>query len=390
MSTSSLATRPRPRIRPIFALLVAGGLIGGAVAVALYVRSHELPPVLVRRDTTWTIGRDGYAGTGSCRECHKALCDVQAASSHALTVRDLRRDPPRAPFATGQGVVDPDTGARYEMVKEGGRSAIAVERAGARASQPLDYEFGAGHKAHAYVARLSETEYLDARLNYYKEIGRWDFTSGQEVPMPTLVEQPLGRPLSTSDTALCFSCHATVLRGKGATAAGVKGDRIQAMPDRSILGITCERCHGPRAEHVRLAKSGKPPGRSAMSAQEINDLCAECHTGPEVTASHKAVARFQPFGLARSRCFKESGGKLSCLSCHDPHENARRDEAFYVGKCLECHSRTAAPDLKARICPVNSKDKCVGCHMPKDAGSMLHVEFVDHFIRVPVRAGQTP
>ena len=43
--------------------------------------------------------------------------------------------------------------------------------------------------------------------------------------------------------------------------------------------------------------------------------------------------------MKKSRCFLESGGRLDCTSCHDPHELPAREERteFYRQQCLACH-----------------------------------------------------
>src|ERR1700722_11875447 len=69
--------------------------------------------------------------------------------------------------------------------------------------------------------------------------------------------------------------------------------------------------------------------------------------------------------LRESRCFLQSKGALTCLTCHNPHQAPRGEEAtlHYAAACRQCHSgafnslvaaakHTAAPD-------------CVSCHMPK-------------------------
>ncbi|MFN3648494.1 MAG: multiheme c-type cytochrome [Armatimonadota bacterium] len=392
MSThQSAAVRRTPRVRASYLTAVAIVLLLALLAAAYRFVEWSPPPPAVRRAATgWEPVHGRFAGSESCRECHQEIYDRQAESAHALTLRSLKATEPRSPVGNGQGVVDPDTGARYEMVRDGSRCAISVQRAGAEARQPLDFEFGSGRRAFAYLGKTGDHEYLDARLNYYRKIGRWDFTSGQEKPLPTLLEQPLGRPLGPADTALCFSCHTTVLRATGVEQAGTPSSQVRLDLARSELGIRCERCHGPRQEHVRLFRAGAVPARpEKRSAVQINELCGECHTAPDVGPGHEGMARFQPLGLARSECFKQSAGRLSCLSCHDPHSNAREDEAYYVSRCLSCHTPTA-PASKPRgstgkPCPVNPKEACVSCHMPRDSSSMLHITFTDHWIRVPTR-----
>ena len=72
----------------------------------------------------------------------------------------------------------------------------------------------------------------------------------------------------------------------------------------------------------------------------------------------------------------QSGGKLWCGTCHDPHVKPTNVTAFYRERCLSCHG---AKLLK--IHPQPAQD-CVGCHMQrqtaKDGG---HTAFTNHDIR---------
>ena len=115
-------------------------------------------------------------------------------------------------------------------------------------------------------------------------------------------------------------------------------------------------------------------GRPEMTADEMNRLCARCHGKASIDPAHDVLARFQPWSLERSRCFIESKGRLSCATCHDPHDNARTDAGFYEARCISCHSPAGrAGKLASRLCPVNRSSGCVSCHMPKDDRGMLHV-----------------
>lgn len=128
------------------------------------------------------------------------------------------------------------------------------------------------------------------------------------------------------------------------------------------LGVRCEDCHGPAAAHVRDPRGARPlqPGR--MTALDINGLCGACHrrsAGAEATINLRDPwnARHQPLLLASSRCFQSSGGRLSCLTCHQPHAAAERNASGYDAKCANCHRavrHTAAVAQRA----------CTGCHMP--------------------------
>ncbi len=362
-------------------------LVAVALPFALYYMAEPVRAVH-RVGDEWLPDEGEYAGAAACRDCHADIYAKQLASSHANTVRDLSRSKPHAPFGTGQKVPDPLTGAEYQMALVQGRPTLQVTLGGQKVSHPVGYEFGSGYHAFGYLLRLDEQEWVDARLNWYRRPNAWGFTSTQEKPQAHLSSQPLGRPNDAIRAAQCFQCHSTVLRAQGVGKPPMDGSQLRLRPEKSDLTITCEACHGPMGRHVVERRQRLPvQPRSRWSADELNQVCGRCHGIKDINPSHPVVARFQPYGLSRSRCFLASGGAMNCNTCHDPHDNASRDAVFYNERCLHCHGTTPptaipkTPRVQARPCPVNPKAGCTGCHMPVDSTSMPHTTFTDHFIR---------
>jgi len=86
-----------------------------------------------------------------------------------------------------------------------------------------------------------------------------------------------------------------------------------------------------------------------------------------------------------SRCFVESGGRIDCLTCHDPHVTVyaedRPPDAFRKA-CLGCHRETSCTGGSAERAATTPKDDCVRCHMRQaEPDDHPHATFTDHWIR---------
>jgi hypothetical protein len=301
-----------------------------------------------------------------------------------------------APRLDGTTVADPERPeVRWSYQYRNGELHIARTARGETEECIAEYAFGSGHHATTFVSVIDPAipAILEHRLTYYTQPGALGITPGQIAypPPPGLTDR--GLVLPPEDASRCFHCHTTVIGSRD----GQGIDEATMIPD-----VSCERCHGPGRTHVAAARRGGaeaelalPFGPDRWTAESLLTLCGACHRHPAEAGSFVIrpeeihLVRFQPVGLMQSRCYKESGGAFSCVTCHDPHARASSDRASYDLVCLSCHpsgGSTAAPagalaQPTRTPCPVSPRTRCVECHMPQvDAGQFIL--FSDHWIRV--------
>jgi hypothetical protein len=351
--------------RGLAAILAAAGLYA---IYLLRLVPHPAP-------ASQAVLAPGFAGDESCFPCHANLA-AQARTHHALALRTITEYRAATPLPSSDWLRDPDLDLSYRMAERGGNFGIEAHDSETTHWQPTHWAFGAGDSGVTPVGR-SPGGYVESPLSFYRNAG-WDFTAGTLGRSSALRrQQPTGDAMTASEAFACFDCHTT---GARQSAQGL-------VLDGTREGVRCERCHGAGARHVAAAKLGRPAGSIAVpgrgSAAALVDFCATCHrntAGVGLKPDDPVVVRFAPIGLRRSRCFRESRGRFSCVSCHDPHGDATHDAASYNQVCARCHEGAAAR-AAGRVCPVQPRGNCISCHMPRQIIQRNSI-FTDHYIRV--------
>lgn len=368
----------------------------------------------------------GYVPDAACAPCHAELFrsyqDVGMARSLA---RPENASPierfDAAPFFHAA------SGRFYEIRRDG--TGLVFRRwrlndAGARADLlelPVAYVLGSGHTSRVYLYRTPSGELYQLPLAWYSQGAGWAMAPGYDRADHEEVSRRVRRE--------CLFCHNAYPQAEPGS------DRHEAFPRFPAVlpeGIGCQRCHGPGAAHIDLVQGGETrpaeiarsivqPARLSPSLQR--DVCYQCHLQPSVTLigprrfgrgdysfrpgekladylvhvdpvlhGRPRAERFEinhhPYRLEQSACFRQSAGRLSCLSCHDPHRKVPVAEraAHYRAACLECHTSAEscrrgpewASDERARA------ENCVGCHMPRRrTQDVVHVVMTDHHITRP-------
>jgi hypothetical protein len=279
---------------------------------------------------------------------------------------------------------------KYSLLTDSSKTVYSVTNGAQTLSQEPQWAFGAGHMGLTFVYQR-DGDFYESHLSYYSAIEGLDITVGHNRGVPPDLQHAAGRRIYLPETQRCFGCHAT------ASVVANKLDLAALYP-----GVTCEACHGPGAEHVAAEKSGMPeaaaltfnPGR--LNRVDAVDFCGACHRSTADVIDGNFVdigvmnVRFQPYRLQMSRCWEKGDARLTCTSCHDPHQPLRHNASDYDAACLRCHRASPgaqpAPDHPGAACKVSTKE-CTNCHMPKYEISGSHSSFADHWIRV-VRAGE--
>jgi len=352
-----------------------------------------------------------YMGSKACGSCHP---DIYASFQHAEMGRSMSRADAafrQSIAANGGAVFDSAANLYYSPVNENGRISVREYRLDSGGNLlhdrtvPAEYVMGSGNNL-SMLFHVEGGMLYEMPITWYVHKQHWDLSPGYK-------EFGNLRFARFADER-CLSCHNSYL-----PVNGKADDRyIEPFP----LGIGCERCHGPGELHIRQ-KMGEHFDDGERTAYIVNpaklsserqlDVCRQCHLQGKAWSPHDSADWFgfrpgmllssnrsvyfpaatqkevfevadSPHRLSLSRCFKESAGRLTCITCHDPHHSITTFSiTHYNEKCLRCHS----PENISRIGPSHlhrPADNCVSCHMKRTGtDNTLHgVSNTDHWIRV--------
>jgi hypothetical protein len=349
----------------------------------------------------------GYVGSRVCSKCHSSIYESfsrtdMGRSMSEITPALLERIP------TSASIFDPrlkrhfEISARDNNLYQSEYETTAAGKDVFRETHKLEWIIGSG--ANGSGAIVKKDDYLfEAPLSFYAKPHRWALSPGYEYG-----DYGFNRPILPA----CISCHS------GQPELILEGNGRFREPPFAELAIGCENCHGPGLSHVAAAHMGDPVGSIAnpakLSPWLADNICMSCHqTGDaRVLQAGKTYRDFRPgaelddtlslflvpFGresapkddllehylsMRLSKCYLKSGGRLGCISCHDPHVQPSQQEApaYFRQKCLGCHNEKscAVPlSLRQRKTP---SDDCAGCHMPKrDVTVISHSVLTNHRI----------
>ncbi len=425
------------------AIMIAGSTTAVVAAVFIGASAAGVPgsaadggsdlPSLADRGIEVTGGAaPGYVDDQVCGGCHQDLYrsfqDVgMARSFYPPSAAEVIEDFDAGPF------YHPRSQRYYEM-RRGAGGGIRLRRyqldgEGAEINvfeQQVDWILGSGHRSRTYLYRTPGGELYQLPVAWYTQESAWGMAPGFDQAR----HLGFGRRVK-SECMFCHNAYPDVPEGSDAYL------EPQLFPADLPHGIGCQRCHGPGGEHVRegfaeavdfkaLAASIVNPAE--LEEQRRRDVCYQCHMQPSVTLM--GVRRFgrgvysyrpgeplvdylaqidveeegsergerfeinhHPYRLEQSVCFRQSGGALSCLTCHDPHRKVPLAEraAHYRRACLSCHQlddcgleTMAAATASEPSSPSRevAADHCVGCHMPpRRARDVVHAVMTDHLIQ---------
>jgi predicted CXXCH cytochrome family protein len=382
--------------------------------------SSNLTPAGLIYSTVSLLLLAAFAGGRACAETGSAAC----APCHATVFASYMRTPMALSSGrTGSGSFAESfergefshapSGIRYRVHPDEKKPSFDFDLTDTglriQGSRPLQYFVGSGTVGRSYLFSIDRFLY-QAPVSYYSAAQKWDLSPGYH----NYDRLHLTRPVEPA----CLRCHASQVQPVPGTLNGF------ADPPFVEGGISCERCHGPGEAHIAKTKAGTVVGGLAivnprkLPPPHRDSVCAQCHlTGVAridkpgrnsgafragellsdsisvfvwsgVPAEMKVTSHFEK--LAQSRCKIESGDRLWCGSCHDPHSLPTPNEtaSYFRNKCLACHSGTAQCKASAQARARNG-NRCVDCHMPKNpVTDVAHAVYTDHSIprRAPARA----
>ena len=267
---------------------------------------------------------------------------------------------------------------RRHQIGFGGKEVNVVEK-------EIHFVVGSGNRTRTYLHHSPDGKLFELPVSWYSEKGSfWAMSPGYDSRSHHGFQRRIHHG--------CMFCHNAYPEIEpGSDSFG----RASFFRGKIPEGIDCQRCHGPGRNHVAVAKKAdasleavrasiRNPGR--MSPERQMEVCMQCHLEttsaplpPFIHRFGRGVFSFRPgdelsdyvlhfdhapgaghddkfvivnaaYRLRQSLCFEKSGGALTCVTCHDPHDIPRGEKAarHYAEVCRSCHASALDEQIASR------------------------------------------
>jgi hypothetical protein len=377
-------------VLPAKLIVFALSMISAASPLAAQIPDSSAPPRAVS-------SRNGFKGDTACQPCHRAIAATYLHTAHRITSQLPGKASLPGSFAPGANVLktsNPDLHFRMQAGANGFyETAVFWQPPDEKTrTERIDFVTGSGAKGQTYLYWKGDALF-QLPVSYWTELHAWVNSPG----FPDGVAD-FDRPI----VPRCLECHATYF----ASVPSAQADN-RYRKTGFVLGISCERCHGPGGEHVaQQSASTSGPSHSIVNPAKLSrdrqmEVCAQCHggIGQPVAPAFSFVpgqplenfirlerpaedARVDVHGnqvalTQRSRCYQSS--LMTCTTCHDVHA-PERQPAAYSAKCLGCHKDKDC----GRFVKLGEKirENCIDCHMPVEESDLI----ISHTAQQQVKA----
>ncbi len=353
-----------------------------------------------------------YVGMDKCRTCHESVYQTFIQTGMGQSFGHATKEKSAADFSRAHALVY-DSALDYYYKPYWDRDSFFImefrldgKDTTHKHIQKVNYVVGSGQHTNSHI--FSTNGYLyQAPITFYTQKHRWDLAPGFEKGASSRFQRLI--------QIECMSCH-------NAYPEFVTGSENKYTT--VMIGIDCERCHGPGSLHVYdrqnnpLVDTSKGPDYTIVNPRRLstdlqNNICQRCHLqGIAVLNDGKTFFDFRPGmqlsevmnvfmpqyegaqdkmimashveRMKKSPCYLQSG-KMSCITCHKPHVSVKfTPRTQYLDACQGCHGGGKGQSQCTETAQVRSakNNDCVTCHMPHNSSiDIPHVAVTDHYIR---------
>lgn len=361
-----------------------------AILLSVFFLTECIDKTETKKEAKRKVTAGDFAGSASCMNCHKKIYDSHVLTPHYNTTRPALEKNIMGNFEQGKNLFNYDSGMAVKMEKRnGGFYQVGYYFGVEKIAQRFDIVVGSGAKGQTYIYR-DDNYLVQLPVSYFTAARQWA-NSPQYPTYPVLFNRPI--------TSRCLECHTTY----ASKISSPKSQFEQFDSTSFIYGVDCEKCHGPAANHVAFQTQNPKETKAKYITNPANftrsqklDLCGLCHGGPiqktkpsfsfttgdrledyfkidtAVVSPDSIDVHGNQYGLLRnSKCFRMSN-TMTCITCHNSHENERGELELFSQRCMTCHNTDHGP-----ICKLTSSmgseinNNCINCHMPRSQSKFI-------------------